>query len=73
MKIYYIFEGTELHLVEAVLYNGWRDGDNPWFYSTQSDSPYDTENVESISEERARAIMEKYVQEHPVFIPFVEE
>ena len=71
--VYYIFEGTELHLVEAVLYNGWEDNDSPWFYSTQTDSYYDMENLESISEEQARTIMEKYVYEHPTFIPFVEE
>lgn len=70
---YYIFEGTELHLVEAVLCNGWEDEDNPWFYSTQTDSYYETEKLEPVSEEQARTIMEKYVYEHPTFIPFVEE
>ena len=70
---YYSFEGTELHLVEAVIYNGWDDSENPWFYSTQSDSYYDTENLESVSEEQARSIIEKYIYEHPKFTPFVEE
>lgn len=70
---YYSFEGTELHLVEAVIYNGWEDADNPWFYSTQTDSYYDMENLEPVSEEQARTIMEKYVYERPTFIPFVEE
>lgn len=70
---YYIFEGAELHLVEAVLYNGWEDGDNPWFYSTRTDSYYDMENLESITKEQAWAIMEKYVYQRPTFIPFVEE
>lgn len=70
---YYIFEGTELHLVEAVIYNGWDNRDNPWFYSTQTDSYYDTENLESVSDEQAETIMEKYIYERPTFIPFVEE
>lgn len=71
---YHIFEGTELHLVEAVLYNGWDDDrDDPWFYSTQTDSAYDTENAEPVSGELAETIMEKYVYERPIFIPFVEE
>lgn len=70
---YYTFEGTELHLAEAVLYNGWDNADNPWFYSMQTDSYYDTEDLESVSEEQARTIMEKYVYERPTFIPFVEE
>lgn len=67
---YYIFEGTELRLVEAVIYDGWQDSEHPWFYSTQD--AYYTENAEPISEEQARTIMEKYVYKHPKFIPFVE-
>lgn len=70
---YYSFEGKELHLVEAVIYNGWENSENPWFYSTQTESMYDTENMESVSGEQAWAIIEKYVYEHPTFIPFVEE
>lgn len=70
---YYFFEGAELNLVEAILYNGLKDCDNPWFYSTQTDFPDGSENADSISEERAKAIMEKYVYERPTFIPFVEE
>lgn len=70
---YYTLEGTELHLVEAVIYNGWRDErEEPWFYSTQYDSIYE-ENTEPISAEQAQTIMEKYVYEHPAFTPFVEE
>lgn len=70
---YYFFEGAELNLVEAILYNGLKDSDNPWFYSTQTDFPDGSENAESISEEQAQEIMEKYVYERPIFIPFVEE
>lgn len=70
---YYSFEGTELHLVEAVIYNGWDYEENPWFYSTRTDSYYDEEYLEPISEEQAWSIIEKYVYEHPTFIPFVEE
>ena len=73
VNAYYNFEGTELNLAEAVLYNGWEDSNNPWFYSTQTDSYYDTENLESISGEQAWTIIEKYVYERPTFIPFVEE
>lgn len=68
---YYIFEGTELRLVEAVICDGWQDSEHPWFYSTQD--TYYTENAEPISEEQARSIMGKYVYKHPEFIPFVEE
>lgn len=70
---YYVFEGTELHLVEAVLYNGWESPDNPWFYSTQTDNCYDLENAEPINEDQAWAIREGYVYAHQTFIPFVEK
>lgn len=70
---YYSFEGAELHLEEAVIFSEWDDIENPWFYLTQSDSIYDTESRESVSEEQARKIIKKYVYEHPVFTPFVEE
>lgn len=73
VSAYYVFEGTELHLVEALLYNGWDSPDNPWFYSTQTNNYYDLENAEPINEDQARAIEEKYVYAHPTFIPFVEE
>lgn len=65
---YFTFWGSELHLIEAVIYDGERDQINPWFYSTESE--YDTEYAEPISEELAKEIREKYVYEHPTFIPF---
>lgn len=70
---YYVFEGTELHLVEAVLFNNQESPDNPWFYSTTTDDYYDLENAEPINEDQARAIMKGYVYAHTKFIPFVEE
>ena len=57
--------------MEAVIYDGMKDADHPWFYSTESE--YDAKNAEPISEERAMEIRGKYVYEHPVFIPFAEE
>lgn len=70
---YYVFEGTELHLVEAVLFNDRESPDNPWFYSTTPDDYYDLENAEPINEDQARAIIEGYVYARPTFIPFVKE
>lgn len=70
---YYSFEGTELHLVEAVIFDEWEDIENPWFHLTQADSIYDTEDMKPVSEEQARTIIETYVYEHPIFTPFVEE
>lgn len=70
---YYVFEGTELHLVEAVLYNGWKFPDNPWCYSTKTVDYSDLENMELINKDQAWAIMEKYVYAQPTFISFVGE
>lgn len=68
---YFTFEGSRLHLVESVKYDGMRDADNPWFYSTESE--YDAENAEPISKDRAMEIMGKYTYKSPTFIPFVED
>ncbi len=70
---YYIFMGTELHLVEAVLYNGTDSPNNPWFYSTKTDDIFDLGNAEPINKDQAWAIIEGYVYAHTTFIPFVEE
>lgn len=70
---YYIFEGAELHLVEAVLYNGQESPENPWFYSTtKADDCYDLENAEPVTQEQARAVIDKYVYENRTYIPFME-
>lgn len=68
---YFTFEGSELHLVESVIYDGDKDRDNPWFHSTESE--YDAKNAEPISEKRADEIREKYTYEYPAFIPFTED
>lgn len=68
---YFTFEGGKLHLVESVIYDGMKDTENPWFYSTESE--YDAENAESISEEQAIEIREMYAYERPSFLPFEEK
>lgn len=70
---YYSFEEAEFHLVEAVIYNGEGDSDNSCFYSTRTDYPYDTKNMEPINREQAWKTIEKYVYECTTFIPFVEK
>lgn len=68
---YFTFEESQLQLVEAVICDGMKDADHPWFYSTESE--YDAEYAESISEERADEIMEKYEYKQLVFTPFAED
>lgn len=48
-----------------------KDADQPWFYSTEYE--YDAEDAKPISEGRAMENRDKYVYEHPVFIPFAED
>ncbi len=67
---YYRYNGTELTLVESVLYNSLHDEENPWFYSTEEEP--DINNAEPISTDKASEIMNKYVHEHPQYTPFVE-
>lgn len=67
---YFNFDGSKLHLVESVIFDGIRDTDHPWFYSTESE--YDTGNAEPISEEQATEIMRQYVYKNLIFIPFIE-
>lgn len=69
--VYFTFDGSKLNLVEAVIYDGMRDADHPWFYSTESED--DAGNAEPISEEQANEIMGKYAYDQLKFIPFVEE
>lgn len=68
---YFTFDGTELHLIESIIYDGFKDPENPWFYSTES--VYDAEYAEPVSEEQAREIMSRYVYKKLTFIPFVPQ
>ncbi len=66
---YFTFDGASLHLAEAVIYDGDKDRENPWFYSEESQ--YDAEYAEPISAERAAEIINQYVYCDRTFIPFV--
>lgn len=67
---YYTYSGTELTMVESVLYYSWQDEEHPWFYSSEQEP--DIKNAEPISQDKATEIMSKYVHEHPQYTPFVE-
>lgn len=71
--VYYVLEGTDLHLAEALLFNAGDSPDHPMFYSTQTDNYYDLENAEPIDEEQWQAVMDKYVYERPEFKLFIEK
>ena len=66
---YYNYRDEGLELIEAVVYDGWRDEEHPWFYSNESIS---SENAESIYEEAARDIIASYEYEEIEFILFQE-
>ena len=68
--IYYRYEGGALVPIESVLHITTQYDESLRFYSTQAE--YEPENCEQISVDKAEEIMDKYVYEHPQYIPFVE-
>ena len=82
---YYAYSGTELALIEAVIYCNARyvEDRDQRFYSTVYAGLLDEYEYEygekpapevyyEITEEKAEEILAKYVYEHPQFTPFVE-
>ncbi|WOO35267.1 M56 family metallopeptidase [Anaerocolumna sp. AGMB13020] len=67
---YYTYSGTELSMVESVLYYSRRDEEHPWFHTTEQEP--DIKNAEPISESKAAEIKSKYLHEHPQYTPFIE-
>ena len=67
---YYTYSGTELTMVESVLYYSSQDEEHPWFYSTEAEP--DIKNATPISQEKSAEIMNKYVHKHPQYTPFIE-
>lgn len=65
---YFTLKGTELHLIEAVIWHQDQWENDIYYYTTESDE--DTEKAEIISKEQSDAIKAKYVYEHTAFIPF---
>lgn len=68
---YYTYSGTELTLVESVLYNRLQDEENPLLYSTENEP--DINNAEPIIQGKATEIMNKYVYEHPQYTNFTDQ
>lgn len=66
---YYKYSGSELTLIESVIFNSTIDENNPWYYSTESE--YDIEKAESISKEKANEIMNKYKHVKLKYTPFI--
>ena len=65
---YYYLTGTTLTLKERVVYDAYKNKDNPYFYGT-------TENYEdlvSITEEKAKEINDSYVTKSIDYISFAE-
>lgn len=64
---YYAFDGLRLSLAEAVLYDGNRDPEHPWFYTDGQSLKQEV----PISETQADAVRGSYPYEDPGFLPFV--
>lgn len=67
---YYRYHNGSLELIEAVIYDGWKDEENPWFYSNEGTT---SENASSIMEEDAKAIIEGYSHKEIEYTPFLSE
>lgn len=69
-RSYFKLAGTELHLVESIIwvlgFDGTRE-EEVYYYTTETE--YDTENAEIIGEEQADAVIEKYPYVRIEFIP----
>lgn len=65
---YYRFSGTILSLKERVLYDGYINKDNPYFYGTTEND----EELVSITEERANEIRSSYVKKSIKYTSFAE-
>ncbi len=68
MYIFYSYSGAELELQEAVIYDGYKEAENPWFYSTESE---DVNQASNITVDEAREIIGSYNYEMIDFTPFI--
>lgn len=66
---YYNYSNSNLELIEAVIYDGWKDEEEPWFYNKESAT---SDGADSIKEEVAREIIDSYEYEKIEFTPFIE-
>ncbi len=66
---YYDFDGARgaMSLIEAVIYDGEYDEDNPWFYSTEG---FEREALIPIPEEKAFQIQSQYMYADIPFVSF---
>lgn len=65
---FYSYSGTELELQEAVIYDGYKDAENPWFYSTESE---DVNQASNITGDEAGEIIGSYNYEKIDFTSFI--
>lgn len=68
MYTFYSYSGAELELQEAVIYDGYKDAENPWFYSTESE---DVNQASNITGDEAGEIIGSYNYEKIDFTSFI--
>ena len=59
---YYIMNGTEMEVVQAILYDAYADEENPWFMAYDDD--WDTSNDTAIDEQTAQDIIDSHTQNY---------
>ena len=68
VSAYYRLSGTTLSLIERVVYDGYTDKNNPYFYGTTEND----EDLVSITEEQAQKIKDSYVKKSIEYTSFAE-
>ncbi len=68
--VYHNYSDAKLEIQEAVIYDGYKDAENPWFYSMESEDVNDASNI---SEDEARQIIDSYNYEKLDFISFSDD
>ena len=58
--LYYVVNGTQLNVVQSVIFDAGEDEQNPWFMSTDDD--WDVSNDEPVDEDTAMSVIDSYTR-----------
>lgn len=60
--LYYVVNGTQLNVVQSVIFDAGEDEQNPWFMSTDDD--WDVSNDEPVDENTAMSVIDSYTENY---------
>ena len=58
----YVVNGTQLNVVQSVIFDAGEDEQNPWFMSTDDD--WDVSNDEPVDEDTAMSVIDSYTENY---------